>query len=177
RTPTMPETTDDGSAELDRWLDARHAALLGDLARTLDLDAGLRDGTLPARHTDLLGDLAQVLDVDAGVAALLPAPPPPEPRPHPPQQALPDAEPAHQSSAPAAPFDRLIPWLTSLNDRDRLTIRNEPWLDVFDAYLAALACRDEIRRTVAFPLGLDLARDLARVLDRALATALTLATH
>src|SRR5262249_58448059 len=83
RTPTMPETTDDGSAELDRWLAARHAALLGDLARTLDLDAGLRDAILPARHTDLLGDLDRVLDVDAGVAAILPALPHQEPRPVP----------------------------------------------------------------------------------------------
>jgi hypothetical protein len=64
---------------IDSWLADRHHDLLGELSRSLDADAGLREIELHAEHGDLLDTLDNALDVEAGLAAIVPPPPPPSP--------------------------------------------------------------------------------------------------
>jgi hypothetical protein len=176
-------TAGESHAERDPWLASRHTELIRDIAVTLDLEAGLRDATLPAQHTKLVADLGRVLDVDAGLATILPAPAPPAATPHPTSNTGP--EPAGRDRA-ADPVDGILAWLTNLGDGHRLAIRNELWLDYFEACLVALACLHEIRSATDLALAPDpdpdpdrthtaralaLAFDRDRALDRELALA------
>jgi hypothetical protein len=57
------------SDENDEWLTDQYSALLGSVASTLDLDAGMQDVLVRARHADLVAGLGDILDLEAGLRA------------------------------------------------------------------------------------------------------------
>jgi hypothetical protein len=56
---------------VDDLLGGKLAELTGELARILDIDAGLHDSIIAARRADLVGELGRVIDVDAGLNAIV----------------------------------------------------------------------------------------------------------
>ena len=132
--------------------DTHHSALVGDVADALDVEAGLRDATVPTLgHASLTADLGQNLDIRAGLAA-----------------ALPDAAPSAMSTdvdKGSATVHRALAWLAAQAGARRLAIRTQPWLDVLDAYLAAVSCCAVLDHAHLLVLALDHAADSDREHD------------
>ena len=66
--------THDDDAALDQHLAGMERQAVADLARVLDIEAGLQEVLLDSRHHTAVEELAGALDIEAGLAAILPEP-------------------------------------------------------------------------------------------------------
>jgi hypothetical protein len=132
---------------IEDGLTASYAALVTDLATTLDIDAGVTDATHPATYTALSTDLATALDLDTGLAAVIG-----------PTTSSPPHHDRASSSFATPPRRSVVDYLRSLSHVQRLALRTRP------AYLT-MRCATEL--TISIHSALDRADALINALDGA----------